>query len=892
METHGVSVKEIQALRGGNIYAYFPVLHIIMDIGAYEEMPSNSFLGFVERLTTWLPGLQKHECNLGRPGGFIERLNRGTYLAHICEHITLELQGLMGFDVTYGRARGTGEQGVYRVIIAYREEEPARAAFETALRLTLAAMHNEAFDVAQEIERLQEIADDYRLGPSTNAIVRAARRRDIPVTRISPQGSLVQLGYGKYQKRILASETSLTSSIAVDICQDKALTNQMLQAVGIPVPKGQSVRTADEAWELAQELGLPIVVKPDNGNQGKGVSVNLTSESSIREAFALAKEINDSVLVEKHICGRDYRLLVVNGKLVAAACREPAHVIGDGASTIRELVDIVNQDPRRRPGHSGTLSHIELNDAALLVLKGQNLTPESIPDAGQKVRLRTNSNLSTGGTATDVTDDVHPHNAYIAELAAQMLALDVAGIDMLCEDITRPMGEQNGAIVEVNAAPGLRMHIFPTEGQSRDVGKPIVEMLYPDKEPSRIPVIAVTGTNGKTTVTRLIGHIYETAHRLVGMTCTDGTYIGKERILTGDCSGPRSARAILLHPRVEVAVLETARGGILREGLAFDMCSVAVVTNVSPDHLGLKGIDTLEDLARVKQVIVEAVKPGGYAVLNADDRLVSEMAAATEEQVVYFSTSPDNPIIKAHLAENIGWAVYVEDNTIILATGEAKIELVELERLPFTLGGSIGFQVQNALAATAAAWAGGVNPAMIVRGLSTFRSDYSMAPGRFNILESNGVQIILDYAHNAAAIAALMDGIGKMDKRWTAMVVGLPGDRRDEDIRAAAEATIAAGVNHYFLHDLKLDQRGRKTNEIPEMMQAVLREKTDAKIDILPNHEAAILQAWRTMQPGQRLIVLADLVDEAIDVVRNLTESVAEDAECDAPLARVFSTER
>lgn len=630
MNTQEVTVRSIRALRGPNIYAYMPVLQITLDIGPYEERPSNQIEGFIERLTAWLPGLHSHECSVGQRGGFVERLRRGTYLAHICEHVTLELQELMGFKVAFGRARGTGETGVYNVVIAYKEEEPARAAFATALRLTLAAMHDQPFDVAAELDLLMSVADEYGLGPSTAAIVAAARARDIPVLRLTPKESLVQLGYGVYQKRIQASETTNTSAIAVTMCQEKALTNRMLRAVGVPVPEGRIVASADDAWAAAQEIGHPVVVKPEDGNQGKGVSVNLTTEAEVRAAYALARQFRSGVLVERAIIGDDYRLLVVNGSLVAAARRDPALVVGDGQHTITELVEIVNRDPRRRPGHSSTLTRIVCDDAVKLVLGQQGLTLDSVPEPGQRVKLRTNCNLSTGGTATDVTAEVHPRNARLAELAAQILALDVAGIDMLCADIRRPISEQNGAIVEVNAAPGLRMHLHPAVGQGRDVGKPIIDMLYPQDKPSRIPIIAITGTNGKTTVTRLISHMYATAHWTVGMTSTEGTYIDGERIIEGDCSGPQSARAVLLHPGVEVAVLETARGGILREGLAFDACSVGVVTNVTADHLGLHGINTVEELVKVKQVVVEAVRSDGAAVLNADDPLVAEMAAATD----------------------------------------------------------------------------------------------------------------------------------------------------------------------------------------------------------------------------------------------------------------------
>jgi cyanophycin synthetase len=550
-------------------------------------------------------------------------------------------------------------------------------------------------------------------------------------------------------------------------------------------------------------------------------------------------------------------------------------------------VQITNQDPRRRPGHSSILTQIRLDDAAHLVLRQQNMQEDSIPALGQKVKLRTNCNLSTGGTATDVTDEVHPGNAQMAELAAQILALDVAGIDILCEDISRPLQEQNGAVVEVNAAPGLRMHLHPVSGQPRDVGTPIVEMLYPGNAPSRIPIIAVTGTNGKTTVTRLISHMYETAHWVVGMTSTDGTYINSERIMTGDCSGPRSAQAILLHPRVEVAVLETARGGILREGLAFDSCSVGVVTNISSDHLGLGGINTLEELARVKQVVVESVRKDGAAVLNADDPLVAEMAASTDSRVVYFSQNSNNHIITAHLLDG-GWAVFVRDNAIVLATSEAQIDLLELDRVPFTANGKIQFQVANALAATAAAWAAGLNPAMIARALTTFRTDYAMTPGRFNLMEANGIQIILDYGHNTAAMKALMEAADAVGKRHTLLMVGLPGDRRNEDLIATIRTTIPY-IDKYILYDLE-DKRGRETGEIPNLLRQQLPE--NKACEIVANEYEAIHKTWAQAQPGDRMIIIADLVDESIQTLHNLISSLEEDATCTLPLSQNAVIER
>jgi cyanophycin synthetase len=879
MTTHDVTVQSIRVLRGPNLYAYMPVLQIIVDIGSYETRPSNTFPGFVERLTTWLPGLKKHECSLKRPGGFIERLQRGTYLAHILEHITLELQTLMGFDVSFGRARGTGETGVYNVVIAYREEEPAKAAFNVALRLTLAAMHDEPFDLESELNELLSIADTYRLGPSTAAIVEAARRRDIPVLRLTPTASLVQLGYGIYQKRIQASETSNTSAIAVEMCQEKPLTNQMLRAVGVPVPDGRSATSADEAWEIAQDVGLPVVVKPEAGNQGKGVSVNLQTEAEVRAAFEIAETYDAHVLVERYIEGRDYRLLVVNGKMVAAARRDPAQVIGDGQCTITQLVEKLNLDPRRRPGHSGVLTQVKLDDSVQLVLNQQSLTLNDIPSAGQVIKLRQNCNLSTGGTATDVTDIVHPKNARMAELAAQILALDVAGIDVLCHDIARPLDEQGGAVVEVNAAPGLRMHLHPAEGTPRQVGRPIVEMLYPDGTPSRIPIIAVTGTNGKTTVTRLISHMYETAHRVVGMTCTDGIYINSKPIVKGDCSGPKSAQTILLHPQIEVAVLETARGGILREGLAFDACSVGVVTNVTADHLGLNGINTVEELARVKQVVIESVASDGAAVLNAEDPLVAEMVAATDARAVYFSYNPNNHILQAHLAEG-GSGVFVKNGYLTLGTGKEHIELVELERIPFTKGGKIKFQVLNALAATAAAWSAGLNPAMIIRALTTFKTDTDMTPGRFNLTEINGVEVILDYGHNEGAMKALAEAVGALDKRKTLLVFTLPGDRKDEDLIATLKATIPF-ADAYILHD-SMEQRGRGPYEVPRLLEKHV--PSDKSYEIAANQRDALVKAWQLVHPGDRLVVIADLVDETIDLLRDMAKSGTEEIACVSPL--------
>jgi cyanophycin synthetase len=880
----GVRVLEQRFLRGPNIYAYMPVLVTVIDIGDYDNHPSSEYPELAQKLVEWLPGLDHHNCSLKRPGGFVERLKRGTYLAHITEHVALELQNVMSFPVTFGRARGYGKPGVFTIVVAYNEEVPAEEAFQMALWLSLAAMNGWSVDIERELDRMKNLADSYRLGPSTESIVRAARRRHIPVRRITPCGSLVQLGYGVHQKRIRASETSFTSAIAVDICQEKPLTNLMLKAVGVPVPDGRTVRSSDEAWAVAEEIGVPVVVKPEDGNQGKGVSVNLTGEAEIRSAFEAAHQIRGSVLVERYIEGIDHRLLVVNGKMIAAACRQPAQVIGDGEHSVEQLVKIANKDPRRASGHSASMTKLSLDPAADSMLAKQGLGRDSVPARGQAVLLRSNGNLSTGGSATDVTHIVHPRNAQVAELAAQIVNLDVAGVDVICKDITRPLGEQGGAIVEVNAAPGLRMHIEPASGIPRDVGEPIVDMLYPDGAPSRIPIIAITGTNGKTTVTRLIAHMFTTAHKCVGMTSTDGAYIAGEMILKGDSAGPQSARTILMHPSVEVAVLETARGGILREGLAFDACSVGVVTNVTEDHIGLRGINSLADLAKVKQVVVEAVARTGTAVLNADDRTVAEMAAATDGEVIYFSTDRMNPVVQAHLAGG-GRCVLSESGSIVLAGGSVTTELVELERLPFTHGGRLRFQVQNALAAVAAAWGQNLNPALVARALSTFMTTPEMVPGRFNIFDVGGVEVIVDYAHNPAAMSSLGDAITELGRKRTYVVLTLPGDRRDKDLRATMTATLKFATD-YILYEGS-ETRGRAPMEIPNLMQALL--PPHARAEIASNFRAGMEIGWSKALPGERLVLIPDSVDEALASVHRMQHPESSEVGCDQPIREALA---
>ena len=618
--------RKVLALRGPNVWANFPVLEAWVDLGELDK-PSTDFPGFNERLMSWMPSMIEHRCSIGQRGGFFQRLRTGTYPGHILEHVTLELQTLAGTEVGFGKARETSEQGVYKVVIEYIEETVGRECLAVARELFLAAIHDRPFNVGKEIERLRELAQQVCLGPSTRAIVQAAEARNIPYRRLNTE-SLVLFGHGRKQRRIQAAETDRTSAIAEAIAQDKEMTRMLFRAVGVPTPYGRPVKDADDAWATACEIGVPVVVKPQDGNQGRGVATNLTTREQIVAAYEAARKEGESVLVEKFAPGHDYRLLVVGDRVVAAARREPAQVLGDGIHTVAQLVELVNADPRRGEHHATVLSKIKLDAIALAVLADQGFTPDSVPPAGATVLIRRNANLSTGGTAIDVTERVHPAVAACAVDAAKIVGLDVAGVDVVAQDISRPLNEQGGVIVEVNAAPGLRMHLEPSVGISRPVGEAIVDMLFPAGENGRIPIVAVTGVNGKTTTTRFIAHILRGTGKCVGMTCTDGIFVNDRRIDSGDCSGPQSARSVLMNPSVEMAVFETARGGMLREGLAFDYCDVAVVTNIGEgDHLGLSDINTPEELAKVKRCIVEAVAPTGHAVLNANDPLVVEMAA-------------------------------------------------------------------------------------------------------------------------------------------------------------------------------------------------------------------------------------------------------------------------
>jgi cyanophycin synthetase len=866
--------RKVLALRGPNIWANFPVIEAWVDLGELKDSPSNEISGFNGRLMNWLPSMIEHRCSIGERGGFFQRLRMGTYPAHIVEHITLELQTLAGTPVGFGKARETSQDGVYRIVFEYLEEKLGRECLKVATDLFLAAVYDRPFDVAGEIERLRDLEQQLCLGPSTKAIVAAAQARGIPVRRLNAN-SMVQFGYGIKQRRIQAAETDRTSAMAESIAQDKEITRMVLRSVGVPVPEGRSVTSAEDAGEAASELGVPVVVKPQDGNQGRGVATNLTTREQILAAYQAAHHESDSVLVEKFAQGQDYRVLVVGGKVVAAARREPAHVIGDGQRTIRQLIDFVNSDPRRGEHHATVLSKIKLDEVSLSVLADQGYTPESIPPSGKLVLIRRNANLSTGGTAIDVTEYVHPEVAARAIDAAKIVGLDIAGIDVVAKDISRPLEEQGGVIIEVNAAPGLRMHLEPSAGVSRPVGEAIIDLLYPQGENGRIPIVTISGVNGKTTTTRFIAHILKGAGRQVGMTCTDGIYIGDRRIDNGDCSGPRSAQCVLLNPSVDAAVFECARGGILREGLAFDYCDVAVVTNISVgDHLGISEVNTPEDLAKVKRCIVDIVSPQGYAVLNAADPLVVQMAPHCPGNVLFFALDADHPVITRHRSVG-GRTVFVRQGQIVLAEANREDILMDVAAVPLTLNGEIKFHVENTLAAVAAAWCLDLPLEVIRERAATMAADMGKVPGRFNILDIEGATVIVDYGHNVHSLSAVLEVVNKFPQQFRTVVYSTAGDRRDSDIIRQGEL-LGAAFDRVILYEDHY-RRGRAQGEIIALfrkgLQSALRTKEIIEITGATNAAQAALNI---VQPGELLLLQADKIDETLDWIRQYVAALVE----------------
>lgn len=846
-----MEIQRVRALRGPNLWSRHTSIEALVVL-APDEIRIGAIPAFETRLRARFP-----DIGAMRPIGFEGDIS----LAHALGFAALGLQAQAGCPVSFCHTAATVEPGTYQVVFEYTEEAVGRLALELATGLIQAAREDAPFDLAEALSRLRELDEDVRLGPSTGAIVQAALARGIPYRRLT-EGSMVQFGWGAKQRRIQAAETDWSSAIAEDIAKDKDLTKMLLEAAGVPVPAGRPVSDPETGWHIAQSIGLPVVVKPRDGNQGKGVTVNVTDREQFMRAFAAAAEFGPEVLVERFIPGHDHRLLVVGHQMVAAARREPPHVIGDGVHTVRELVDQVNADPRRGEGHATLLTKIRFDDIALAQLAAQGLSADSIPEKGRRVLLRNNANLSTGGTATDVTDDVHPEVAARAVEAAQMVGLDICGVDVVCETVMKPLEEQGGGIVEVNAAPGLRMHLAPSFGKPRPVGEAIINWMFPPGEDGRIPLVAVTGTNGKTTTVRLIAHLLTVAGHRVGMTLTDGVFVNGKQIDSGDCSGPKSARNVLLHPDVDAAVLETARGGLLREGLGFDRCKVAVVTNVgSGDHLGLNFIQNVEELAVVKRVIVQNVAPDGVAVLNACDPRVAEMASHCPGSVTFFAQDVHHPVAVAQRAQGKR-LVYREGSDIVAVEGGFELR-IPLSEVPLTRHGTIVFQIDNAMAAVGAAWALDLDWNVIRRGLASFVSDASRTPGRFNVFDYRGATVIADYGHNADAMHALVQAVEAMPARRRSVVLSAAGDRRDEDIRTQAEILGHAFDDVILYEDACL--RGRAPGETFALLrEGLARARRAQNIREIRGEFAAIDEALARLEPGDLCLILVDQVEAAL----------------------------
>ncbi len=846
-----MEVSRIRALRGPNLWSRHTAIEAIVTCNEAERDVAK-INGFESRLRTLFPEIAL--LQLAGHSGAVP-------MAHVLELAALGLQTHAGCPVTFSRTKTTLEHGVYQVVVEYSEELVGRKAFDLAQQLCDAALHNTGFDLAAALAGLRELDEDERLGPSTGSIVQAAVARGVPFRRLT-RGSLVQFGWGSKQRRIQAAETDRSGVIGEMIAQDKELTKKLLEAAGVPVPNGRPVTSADDAWTVLCEINAPVVVKPLDGNQGKGVTVNIVKREDLDLAYAAASEISSEVLVERFIPGSDFRLLVVGDKLVAAARREPPQVIGDGVHSVRQLVEQVNSDPRRGEGHATSLTKIRFDEIALACLAAQGLKADSVPDKGVRVQLRNNANLSTGGSATDVTDDVHPDLAASAVAAAQMIGLDVCGVDVVCDSVLHSLQEQSGGIIEVNAAPGLRMHLQPSFGKARAVGEAIVSMMFEHGENGRIPLVTVAGTNGKTTTVRLISHILGCNGLRVGMTNSDGVYIGGKRIDTGDCSGPKSARNVLLHPDVDAAVLETARGGVLREGLAFDLCDVAVVTNIGMgDHLGLNYISTVDDLAVVKRVVVQNVAPHGAAVLNAMDAMCVQMAEACPGSVIFFARDHHHPIITMHRARGQR-VVYVEDGHIVAAQN-TEAHRIPLSAIPLTRNGTIGFQIENAMAVVAASWALKINWETMHKGLATFVNDAQTAPGRFNMFDYRGASVIADYGHNPDAMLALVPAVESIKANKRVAVISGAGDRRDVDIIRQTE--ILGDVFDEIILYQDQCQRGREDGEVLALLRQGLTHAKRAKhIEEVTGEFLAIDTALARLKANDMCLVLIDQVDEAL----------------------------
>lgn len=865
-------IREINAMRGPNYWSIrrHKLIVMVLDLEEMEDLPSNKIEGFNDRLKEMFPSMYSHRCSVGEPGGFFQRMEEGTWMGHVIEHIALEIQTLAGMDTGFGRTRGYGEKGVYNVVFSYMEENVGRYAAQAAVDICKALIAAEDYNLETDIQRMRELRESERLGPSTGSIVEEAQSRGIPWIRLNKY-SLCQLGYGANQKRIQATVTSETSSIGVELACDKEDTKYILEQAEVLVPRGDIISRESSLEEACSYVGFPLVVKPIDGNHGRGITVNINNHEDALVAFRAAKEVSHKVIIEKYITGEDYRLLVINNVLVAAAKRTPAHVIGDGKSTVKELVAKENKDPRRGYGHENVLTQITINDLTRTILAAKGYNEDTVPPKGEMVLLKDTANLSTGGTAEDVTDIVHPSNVSMAERISKIIDLDICGIDIMTTDISKPLEETGGAVLEVNAGPGFRMHLAPTKGLPRNVAAPVVDKLFPKQgDTGRIPIIAVTGTNGKTTTTRLIAHMAKMKGYRVGYTTSDGVYIQNRLLMKGDCTGPTSAEFVLKDPTVNFAVLECARGGLLRAGLGFKKCDVGIVTNVAADHLGLKGIHTIEQLAKVKGVIPETVLPDGYAILNADDDLVYEMRRAINCNLALFSMDEENPRIKA-LQKLGGITAIYENGFVTLCRGTWKMRVMKAEDIPLTYGGKALFMIQNILPAIIAANVRGITIEDMKMALETFIPSATQTPGRLNLFKFENFSILLDYAHNPAGMRALKAFTDNLEASEKIGIIAGVGDRRDED--TVELGSIAAQMFDEIIIRQDKNLRGKSEQEIIKMLNdGIKKQDPNIKTTIIPSEKEAIIHAVKNAKKGTLIICCSDVIPDALDLVMHFKE--------------------
>lgn len=863
-----MEIRSIKVMNGPNFWSSKRHKLIVMelDLQEMEDRPSNTIPGFLDRMKALIPTLYEHRCSEGCAGGFFHRVQEGTWMGHVIEHIALEIQTLAGMDVGFGRTRETPEKGVYFVVFSYWEKKVGVYAATAALKIVEALIEDKPYDLEADIQKMRELREDERLGPSTGSIVEEAVKRKIPWIRLN-RNSLVQLGYGINQKRIQATVASTTSNIAVEIACDKEDTKNILEAAEIPVPKGAIIYDEEDLDAAIKRIGYPLVLKPVNGNHGKGATTNIKTREEAIVAMEAAKKYGRSIICEKFITGMDHRVLVINYKFICAAIRKPAHVVGDGKSTVQQLIDETNKDPRRGYGHEKVLTAIKVDDFTLNILSDKGLTLESVIPAGEELILKPTANLSTGGTSIDITDHVHPSNIMMCERIARIIGLDICGIDIMGPNLEEPITENGGAILEVNAAPGFRMHLDPAEGLARNVAEPVIDMLFPPGSNFRIPIIAVSGTNGKTTTTRLIAHIARQVGHKVGYTTTDGVYIQNQMMMRGDCTGPVSAEFVLKDPTVDFAVLECARGGILRAGLGFHTCDIAVLTNVAEDHLGLGGIDTIEKLAKVKAVAAKTIEPDGFAILNADDDLVYKMKNDIEKGTIcFYSLDENNPRIKEHCAKN-GLACVYENGFITLLKGTWKIRIEKAFNIPLTFGGKAEFNIQNVLAASLACYVKGFKIEDIRQALLTFVPSAAQTPGRMNLFKFKEFSVLIDYAHNAHGMRAIGKFLSKVEARRKIGVIAGVGDRRDEDIIELG--TEAAKMFDEIVIRQDRNTRGRDEKEIIDLMVRGIKSVDDKKkVHVIPLEKEAIeFVIKKHAKKDDFIVICSDVVPDALDQI-------------------------